>query len=87
MQLIASKTGGLVEPGTIREFGKTRIMKINDSLLTKDWFENDDSNFTWMSHGDCVKYLPDGFQEISRSENGNLAIMGDEKRKIYGLQV
>ena len=40
-----------------------------------------------MSHGDCVKYLPEGFQEISRSENGNLAIMGDEKRKIYGLQV
>lgn len=86
MQLIASTNGGIVEPGQVREFGKTRVKQINQSLLTEGWFEEDGSNLTWMSHEDCVKKLPNDFIEISRSENGNLAIMGDEKKKIYGLQ-
>ena len=86
LQLIASTLGGIVESGVVREFGKTRIQKVNETLLTKDWFEEDGSNVTWMSHEDCVKLLPEGFSMLSQSENGNLAIMGDENRKIYGIQ-
>ncbi len=86
MQLIASNLGGFVESGSVREFGKTRITKLNENLLTDGWFEDDGSNITWMSHEDCVKKLPEGFSELSLSENGNLAIMGDEKRRIYGIQ-
>lgn len=86
MQLIAANLGGNVEPGTIREFGKTRIKQVKECLLTKEWFETDATNITWMSHGDCVKKFPQGFYELSQSENGNLAIMGDEKRRIYGIQ-
>lgn len=40
----------------------------------------------WMSHGDRVERLPDGFLSIAHSENSPLAAVADESRKIYGIQ-
>jgi GMP synthase (glutamine-hydrolysing) len=51
-------------------------------------FENIDANEiqVWMSHGDRVNNLPDGFSIIGTSENAPYAAIADEARKIYGVQ-
>jgi GMP synthase (glutamine-hydrolysing) len=86
MQLMSHNLGGLVEQGEIREFGASEIKILQDSLLTKDWCEEGQTIKTWMSHGDCAKRIPDDFELFAVSENNNIAIIGNEKKKIYGIQ-
>ncbi|MGO8656140.1 GMP synthase (glutamine-hydrolyzing), partial [Rhizobium ruizarguesonis] len=40
----------------------------------------------WMSHGDRVTALPDGFEVVATSSNAPYAFIADEKRKYYGVQ-
>jgi GMP synthase (glutamine-hydrolysing) len=40
----------------------------------------------WMSHGDSVVELAPGFVELGSTPRCNVAAMGDEHRKIYGVQ-
>ena len=40
----------------------------------------------WMSHGDRVERLPDGFVAIAHSANSPLAAIADEARRLYGIQ-
>lgn len=82
-QLMAYKLGGKVDPGIRKEFGKTDlVLKENAGL-----FAGMEGNITvWMSHGDYVSKLPEGFELAATSENGVMAAMFDPKRKFYGLQ-
>jgi GMP synthase (glutamine-hydrolysing) len=86
MQLICFNLGGLVEQGNIREFGSTNINIIKNSLLTDSWCAKNNEIKTWMSHGDCVKKIPAGFEEIAHSTNKNLAIIENKEKRIYGIQ-
>jgi len=82
-QLLAHQLGGKVEPGTEREFGRAEIEVISDSPL----FEGLEREETvWMSHGDRVAKLPDGFKVIARSPNAPFAAIADEDRRFYGVQ-
>ena len=82
-QLLAHQLGGKVEPGTEREFGRAEIEVISDSPL----FEGLEREETvWMSHGDRVAKLPDGFKVIARSPNAPFAAIADETRHFYGVQ-
>jgi len=40
----------------------------------------------WLSHGDSVVKLPEGFAELARTPRCNVAAMGDARRKLYGVQ-
>lgn len=86
MQLIAQNLGGIVKNSISREFGNTKIEVVNSSVLTDGWCDINQQSITWMSHGDSVEKIPEGFKEIAYSLNQNLAIIGNEKRKIYGIQ-
>jgi GMP synthase (glutamine-hydrolysing) len=82
-QLLAHQLGGKVEPGTEREFGRAEIEVISDSPL----FEGLEREETvWMSHGDRVAKLPDGFKVIAHSPNAPFAAIADETRRFYGVQ-
>ncbi len=84
MQLIAQHFGGKVIPADHHEYGKAKLHITNqDSLIFKD--VEDNSN-VWMSHGDRVENLPDGFETIAISDNSPHASIADEKRKIYAFQ-
>jgi GMP synthase (glutamine-hydrolysing) len=83
-QTLCAQLGGSVEQSDEREFGRAMLEVKAGSPL----FENIDANEiqVWMSHGDRVNNLPDGFSIIGTSENAPYAAIADEARKIYGVQ-
>jgi len=83
MQLIAVNYGGKTERGKIREYGKTFVNIIKDSLLFKGVKRK---TVVWMSHGDEVKKVPPGFCINSKSDNGVISGFESEKNKIYAIQ-
>ncbi|MFQ5381638.1 MAG: glutamine-hydrolyzing GMP synthase [Dehalococcoidia bacterium] len=83
MQLLAHQLGGAVEPGSEREYGPASILTTVDSPLLKGLPKTLD---VWMSHGDRIARLPDGFRSLAESANSPVAVMGDKSRGYYGLQ-
>jgi len=83
MQMTARLLGGEVKPGTEREYGSAsiRIERV-DPLFTG----LEDRLDVWMSHGDQVAELPEGFRVLASTGACPFAAMGDDTRKIYGLQ-
>ena len=83
MQLMSQTLGGKVEPGERREYGKTELATMPDNNL----FAGLPERFTvWMSHGDRVAKLPDGFLASAASANCPYAAIRDEKRRFYAFQ-
>ncbi|MFA5688316.1 MAG: glutamine-hydrolyzing GMP synthase [Kiritimatiellales bacterium] len=83
MQLTAHTLGGTVKPGLKREYGKAMMDVVKDSPL----FDGLDRQLqVWMSHGDKVETLPDGFETVAKSDSCPLAAMQDPAKKIYGVQ-
>ena len=83
MQLMAHLLGGQVEPSSSREYGTSRLrIEERDELLAglPDEFR------CWMSHGDLVSAVPPGFSRIGQTANAAIAAMGDQRRKLYGIQ-
>ena len=91
MQTMASQLGGKVAASTHREYGFAQVRARNHSALLKDIEDHvTDEGFgmldVWMSHGDKVDELPQGFTCIASTDNAPLAGMADESRHFYGLQ-
>ncbi len=91
MQTMAEQLGGKVVSSELREFGYARIRARGHSDLLRDI--QDETNTeghgllnVWMSHGDKVDSLPDGFKVIASTDNAPIAGMADETRRFYGLQ-
>lgn len=82
MQLIAHHLGGVVEPGSTKEFGETPIEADIDAPL---FHQLPHKQSVLMSHGDKVIRLPQGFAQIAASGDIIAAMMHAEKR-IYGVQ-
>ena len=90
MQIMAVQLGGKVVNSSLREFGYAQIRARGHSNLLKDiQDEVNDEGYgllnVWMSHGDRVEILPDGFKVIASSKNSPIAGIADESRKFYGL--
>jgi GMP synthase (glutamine-hydrolysing) len=83
LHLIAHKLGGDVRPATSREYGYARLEVTDPSsrLFTGLPVEMD----VWMSHGDYVTTLPDGFQVTAKTA-GAINAFENRKRGIYGVQ-
>lgn len=85
MQWLAQRLGGRVEAAKNREYGFMQVeQKVSDSPLFRG--VGSSSVKTWMSHGDEVKRLPEGFREVARSRDGSLAAMEDKTKNIYAVQ-
>ena len=87
MQTMAAQLGGSVEASTHREFGYAEITP-GDSGLFGGLTDSKDAALlkVWMSHGDRVESLPDGFAVTAQSANSPLAAMEDAERRFYGVQ-
>jgi GMP synthase (glutamine-hydrolysing) len=83
MQLLAHALGGTVERQGGREYGPTRIAVDEPGELLADLPDELD---VWMSHGDCVRRMPEGFRRMAHTADCHLAAMGDDAHKIYGVQ-
>ena len=85
-QLICAELGGKVESGHHREFGRAEIVVTRESPLFAGVGAVDHREPVWMSHGDRVTAIPDGFEVIATSEGAPFAAIADESRRIYGVQ-
>ncbi|MEW6517707.1 MAG: glutamine-hydrolyzing GMP synthase [candidate division FCPU426 bacterium] len=83
MQLIGHLLGGKVEPSDHREFGFAELEVVGDSPLFRNLGRKSQ---VWMSHGDRLANLPEGFQIAAKTQNAPMAAIADERRKIFGLQ-
>lgn len=87
MQTMAAQLGGSVDTGHAREFGYAEIFSSGDSDLLRGIEDKPDGVLdVWMSHGDKVSALPDGFHVICYNDSTPIAGMADEKRHFYALQ-
>ena len=93
MQEITNHYGGVVAPSAKREYGMSNVKKLGQHGTAKGdlFYGIDDAkadNVVWMSHGDKVEKLPDGFVNIACTENSpHAAIAGPaDGFPIYGLQ-
>ena len=82
-QATAVQLGGEVEGGHAAEFGRADIEIREKSALFDGVWEVGQRYPVWMSHGDRVTRLPDGFTVKATSENAPFAIATDERRRIY----
>lgn len=83
MQLIAHQLNGKVEKANEREYGKATIQINNDSILFKGLPKK---QIVWMSHGDYVTEVPDGFHIDASNSSCPIVAMSDVQRKIFGVQ-
>ena len=85
-QTMAEQLGGKVESGHHREFGRALVSVKTKSPLFEGVWDNGGEHQVWMSHGDRVTRLPEGFNVIATSANAPLAAVADEKRRFYAVQ-
>ncbi len=91
MQTMAAQFGGSVEIATTREFGYAEVRARGHSKLLEGIEDRRNAEGhglldVWMSHGDKVTRLPEGFKVIASNAATPLAAMADEQRRMYGLQ-
>lgn len=83
MQLIAAKLGGRVESCEHAEYGKAEIQIVKANALLKDL---EKTQQVWMSHGDQVVALPDGFEVNASTATCPIVMMSNPARMIYAIQ-
>ncbi|MBK9596141.1 MAG: glutamine-hydrolyzing GMP synthase [Rhodocyclales bacterium] len=91
MQTMAAQLGGKVEGAKKREFGYAEIRARGHSKLLEGIQDSVNAEGhglldVWMSHGDKVTELPNGFKVIAGNESTPIAGMADEDRRFYGVQ-
>ena len=85
-QLMAHTLGGEVtaaQEDTAREYGKTETFYNTDCKLFKGLPEQ---GISWMSHGDYMAKVPEGFELVAHTDMCPTAAIADEKRGFYGVQ-
>ena len=85
-QAMVAALGGQVEAGHEREFGRAELEVVADTALFDGVFSPGDRAQVWMSHGDRVTALPDGFRAVGVSTGAPFAAIADDSRKLYGVQ-
>ncbi len=91
MQTMAAQLGGRVATSAAHEYGFAQVRARGHSRLLRDIEDHTTSEGfglldVWMSHGDRVEELPEGFVRIAETDNAPLAGMADESRNFYGIQ-
>ena len=81
MQALTHALGGAVNPAPRREYGLAHLEVLRPNpLLPEGRYP------VWMSHGDRIEALPEGFEVLARTANSPMAAMGDLKRRYFGVQ-
>ena len=85
-QTMVAQLGGKVESSDHREFGRAELHVNKASPLFDGVWNVSTAHTVWMSHGDRVTSLPDGFEVIASSSNAPFAAIANEEKKFYGVQ-
>ncbi|WP_287153300.1 glutamine-hydrolyzing GMP synthase [Euryhalocaulis sp.] len=85
-QTMVNQLGGEVTPANEREFGRADIEIVADTPLFEGFGGPGTEERVWMSHGDRVHAIPEGFEVIAKTQNAPFAAIADESRQFYGVQ-
>src|SRR6201982_2343992 len=85
-QAMAQQLGGVVEGGHHREFGRAEVEVTDESALFDGVWRKGERYPVWMSHGDRVTKLPQGFRVVGTSANAPIAAIADDERNFYATQ-
>ncbi|MEZ5765832.1 MAG: glutamine-hydrolyzing GMP synthase [Xanthobacteraceae bacterium] len=85
-QTMAQQLGGKVEAGHHREFGRATIEITDDCILFDGVWAKGERHDVWMSHGDRVTQLPDGFRGVAKAAGSPISVIADDARKFYAMQ-
>ncbi len=81
MQALTHALGGTVNPAPQREYGPATLEVLRPNPLLPEG-----RSPVWMSHGDRIERLPEGFVVLARTANSPIAAMGDLRRRYFGVQ-
>src|SRR5229473_2554841 len=84
-QAMAQQLGGKVEGGHHREFGRAEVEIVDDCALFEGVWRKGERYPVWMSHGDRVTKLPEGFRTVAKAANSPIAAIADDSRKFYAV--
>ncbi len=83
LQIICRNFGGNVEPASDREYGKANLIVKSENELFNDVKKE---SVVWMSHGDYLTKLPDGFNVTAESDHSPICAIANTEKKIFGVQ-
>ena len=83
---MAQQLGGKVTASEHQEFGRTEVEITGESALFDGIWKPGDTHQVWMSHGDKIDAIPEGFSPIAVTPTAPFATIADEERKFYGVQ-
>ena len=85
-QTICAQLGGSVETSRSREFGRASLEITGRCALFDGLWSPGERRQVWMSHGDRVTTIPQGFRAVATSRGSPYAAIADDGRRIYGVQ-
>ncbi len=85
-QTMVAQLGGTVASGHHREFGRADVKVVRASPLVGGVAAVGETLPVWMSHGDRVTHLPDGFEVFAQSDGAPCAAIQHPERRLFGLQ-
>jgi GMP synthase (glutamine-hydrolysing) len=86
MQLMSRHFGGVVVPAGKREFGHADLLAQGTPGPPFEGFFLGGKSPVWMSHGDHVERVPDGFEVVAKTDNAPVAAIQNTTRRLYGVQ-
>lgn len=85
-QTMVAQLGGQVENADHREFGRAKVSVVGECALFEGVFQKGSEEQVWMSHGDRVISIPQGFSVVATTLSAPFAAIADDARKFYAVQ-
>ncbi len=85
-QTMVAQMGGEVTLSDHREFGRAHVDVVGDSVLFQGVWKTGEKHQVWMSHGDRIDQLPDGFRAIATTETAPFAAIANDDKQFYAVQ-
>ncbi len=83
---MAQQLGGKVTASDHQEFGRTAIEVVGECRLFDGVWAPGGTHQVWMSHGDRIDAIPDGFAAVAVTPTAPFAAIADDERRFYGVQ-
>ena len=84
-QAMCAQLGGEVRSSEHQEFGRAFVEVTGDSVLWDGVWKKGERQQVWMSHGDRVVKLPEGFRAVGISDGAPYAMTADDQHRFYGV--
>ncbi|MBT5435936.1 MAG: glutamine-hydrolyzing GMP synthase [Rhodospirillaceae bacterium] len=85
-QTLCAQMGGAVETSESREFGRAFLDIKEDCALFDGVWQPGERHQVWMSHGDRITAIPEGFRVVATSEGSPFAAIANDEKRIYAVQ-